>query len=197
MLAQNRGNGIAYSQGGADQIDSYVNFGPDGVEGWGKTLGSQKKLKFETFQDGFHTYGIDWTPKHLRTWVDDPTNTIALVQWNKFGGFWKYGQWQDKGAGYIDGIFNPWAPAMPSLGAPFDKPFHLTMHVGVGGMNGIFKQDVPWTLTAGRQAAMKEFSRQNATTMHWPEGDDRDLIVDWIKMEQQCLLDPMYLWKAT
>ncbi|CCG84106.1 protein of unknown function [Taphrina deformans PYCC 5710] len=188
VLAQTRGNSYQYSQGGNDNLDSFLAYGPDGFVGLGQTLGANKKLKFTDFSDGFHVIGIVWTPTHIRTWVDDPVNTMLLAQWNKFGGFWKKGGWQKE---IFAGVFDPWSVAYPSLAAPFDRHFHLTLQLGVGGMNGIFDDDQPWQLSEGRDTAMTEFRAANTTWYkEWPTGDDRDLIVDSITMRQQCVVKP-------
>lgn len=189
VLAQTRGNSYTYSQGGNDNIDSFLAYGPDGFVGLGTTLGANKRLKFTDYSDGFHTIGIQWTPTHIRTWVDDPVNTMLLAQWNKFGGFWKKGGWQKR---IYAGVFDPWSVAYPSLAAPFDRNFHLTLQVGVGGMNGIFDDDQPWQLGEGRDTAMTEFRAANTTWyQQWPESDDRDMIVDSVIMRQQCVVKPI------
>lgn len=189
VVAQTRGNNYKYAMGGNDNLDSFLAFGPDGFVGQGKTLSANKKLKFSTYSDGFHVIGIQWTPTHIRTWLDDPANTVLLAQWYKFGGFWQKGGWQK----YIwPGIFDPWAVAYPSWAAPFDRDFYLSIQVGVGGMNGIFNVAQPWELTAGRDKALSEFRSANTTWYpQWPTGDDRDLIVDYVKMRKQCYVAPV------
>ena len=192
VIAQNRGNSYEYSQGGNDDVDSFLAFGPDGVQGLGQTLSANKRLKFKEYSDGFHVFGIQWTPKGVRTWVDDPVNTMLLTNWNEFGGFWEKGGWSSVADGNY-GIYNPWSPALPSLAAPFDRHFYLTLQVGVGGMNGIFNVNQPWQLTQGRDQALSEFAKANTTWYKtWPEGDDRDMIVDYVRLEQQCAVyDPL------
>lgn len=186
VVAQTRGNDYKYSQGGNNNLDSFLSFGPDGFVGLGTTLGANKKLKFADFTEGFHTIGIQWTPTHIRTWLDDPTNTVLLSQWNKFGGFWNKGNFGKKYDGWT-GVFNPWAPALPSLAAPFDRGFYLTLHVGVGGMNGIFTDGQPWQVNQERDYALTQFRSANQTWYpQWPTTDERDLIVDSVSMKRQC-----------
>lgn len=190
VIAQTRGNNYKYSQGGNDNVDSFLSFGPDGQIGYGTTLGGNKKLKFTDYSDGFHTIGIQWTPTHVRTWMDDKTNTILLAQWNKFGGFWKKGKFEEEIT--VTGIFDPWTVAYPSLAAPFDRSFYLSLQVGVGGMNGIFDDDQPWQTTGTRDAALVEFRNSNTTWYpEWPENDDRDMIVDSVMMRKQCVVKPV------
>lgn len=191
ILAQNRGNDYKYSQGGNDQVDSFLSFGPDGYVGFGKTRGADKKLKFKEFSDGFHTIGMQWTPKYFRTYIDDPINTVTVTNYKSIGGFWSWGNWEP----YIfSGLFDPWAVAYPSLAAPFDRSFYLTLQVGVGGMNGIFDVDQPWTLTEGRDTALTQFRSANTTWYpEWPEDDDRDMIIDSVVMRKQCVVKPVGL----
>lgn len=191
ILAQNRGNSYNYPQGGNDQVDSFLSFGPDGFVGYGKTRGADQKLKFSEFSDGFHTIGMQWTPKLFRVWLDDPINTVTVTNYNKIGGFWKWGNWE---AAVFTGLFNPWAPAFPSLAAPFDRSFYLTLQVGVGGMNSIFDSDQPWSLTEGRATALTQFRSKNTTWYpEWPTSDERDMIVDSVVMKKQCVVAPVKL----
>lgn len=192
VMGQVRGNPVSYSQGGRDRMDSYIQLGPDAYVGLAESYGSQQYLKFTDFSEGYHTIGLEWTRQRIRTWLDDPVNTIMVIEPFKF----KKGYWYDPrfrfDARYsqVPNLFNPWAIGYPDVSAPFNVDFALTIQVGVGGMNGIFSDNQPWLLTNGRDYAMKQFSDNIANiTRDWPAGDDRDLIVESVRMRRQCKVD--------
>ena len=189
-IAQVRGNSVSYKPGGRDRLDSFIVVGPDAFVGFAESYGSQQYLKFTDFGDGFHTFGLDWTRfGGIRTWLDDPTNTIMYI--NPFAdkrGFWYQKRFDfDSFIKQIPGMFNPWAPGYPDLTAPFNVDFSLTLQVGVGG--GFFNEGTPWSQNVGRQLAMSEFASnvQNYTSS-W-KGDEA-MIVESVTMRKQCHVVP-------
>ncbi|BFZ57042.1 hypothetical protein PYCC9005_004092 [Savitreella phatthalungensis] len=189
VLAQTRGNKRGYPQGGRERVDSFLQVGLDAQQGLSRSYGSQMIRKFDDYSDGFHTFGIQWNRWSIRTYIDDPTNTVMLVEPWKMQGYFvglHLDQWV-----YWPGAYDNLATSYPDMSAPFNRDFYLTLQVGVGGMNGIFDVDQPWTLTNGRDYALNQFAQniQN-NTANWPEGDDRDLIIDSVTMRKQCHVTP-------
>jgi beta-glucanase (GH16 family) len=80
---------------------------------WPKNVYSNKEYFFENGTDisDYHTYAVEWTPKHLKWYVDDECYS-TLSNWYAIG---------DKGT------VNYTAPA------PFDVPFYIILNLAVGG----------------------------------------------------------------
>ena len=117
----------------------------------------------------FHTYGLEWGPDGLYTYIDNRSATVLAI--NITGeSFWSRGQkWEMKCLSKVvdtdgksrctlwlpskpdwkggDVITNPWQNA--TAAAPFDRAFFLQMNVAVGGTGKFFPdyfcRDKPWS----------------------------------------------------
>ena len=80
---------------------------------WPKNVYSNKEYFFENGTDisDYHTYAVEWTPKHLKWYVDDECYS-TLSNWYALG---------------EKGTVNYTAPA------PFDVPFYIILNLAVGG----------------------------------------------------------------
>ncbi|PWN26714.1 concanavalin A-like lectin/glucanase [Jaminaea rosea] len=132
------------------------------------------------YNQQFHTFGLEWTPEGIYTWVDTPTRKV--FSWKFDQSFWERGQFptvSSNGTGYSD----PWPKN--SLAAPFDQKFYLIMSVAVGGTNGYFDEDdMPWSNNADN--ARKEFwNAKDSWYPTWPQApEDRGMLVDYVKVYQ-------------
>lgn len=189
-VAQSRGNERTYPGGGLNSIDSIVHFGSDGqaYADAAQLARSKVALSRTDFSAKFHTYGIEWTPTKIRTWLDYSSNTILTVTWPK--GFWRkadYGRYQnDINYAYLT---DPWTNG--SLSAPYDVPFHLTLRSNVGSVSGIFgdSPNKPWSDDAGRGASILTLQRNESWSQSWGTAEERTMYVKDVKIWQQ--IDPI------
>jgi hypothetical protein len=97
------------------------------------------------------TYGLEWTPTHLYTYID--TRLMQVLYTNFKTPFWQRGKFpvtNDNGTA----LFNPWGQTT-NKATPFDQPFYLILNVAVGGTNGWFedgKANKPWVDASGYRA---------------------------------------------
>ena len=69
-IAEARGNDPDKLDGGRDQISSTLHWGPNSDEdGYWRTLGL-KKLPRTDYSKAFHTFGLEWSPKYIFTYLD-------------------------------------------------------------------------------------------------------------------------------
>lgn len=185
-IVQSRGNPISFISGGRNKIDSIVHFGADGhpytdQANWAR---NRVKLSRSEFSAGFHTFGLEWTPTYIRTWLDYPSNTILEVKWPK--GFWPKADY----ARYTNDVnykylADPWTNG--SLAAPYDVPFHLTLRSNVGAVNGMFADvtSKPWYDGSGRGAAMIAFQDNTTWVDSWGMDAQHTMYIKEVKMWQQ------------
>jgi beta-glucanase (GH16 family) len=90
------------------------------------------------FSKGFHTFGIQWTPKYIYFYIDSRIHQIMFMAFQQnrplydFGGFANMAENQTL-------LANPWAMSNSTSGnAPFDQRFYLILNVAVGSKNGWF-----------------------------------------------------------
>jgi hypothetical protein len=89
--------------------------------------------------DDFHTYGLEWNEKGIKTFLDGKVvldYPFDEDNWTK-GGFDKK---------YPNMYENPWKNST-NISAPYDKEFYLVLNVAAGGLNGYFQDetcDKPW-----------------------------------------------------
>ncbi|KAJ9628422.1 hypothetical protein H2204_009259 [Knufia peltigerae] len=142
-IAESRGNNWSYPMGGNNIVSSTLHWGPDIVnDAWWRTNSRQNALH-TTYSDGFHTYGLEWTPDHLYTYIDTRLMQVLYTKFKK--PFWQRGNFPlsgNNGTSFVD----PWSQT-GSSDTPFDEAFFLIMNVAVGGTNGWFqdgKGGKPW-----------------------------------------------------
>lgn len=113
----------------------------------------------ESLADGFHTYGMEWTPQYVHYWLDNPIYT--MFHWDFKEGPWIDGRTPEIGQNGGP-IRNPWLSSNYTS-APFDKEFYLILNVAVGGTNGWFADSVgkPYSNSMGSGlnpwVAMRQF----------------------------------------
>ncbi|KAI8819675.1 putative glucan binding protein [Fimicolochytrium jonesii] len=177
-IMESRGNkpGNAKSPG-YDTIGSTLHWGPSYQFNKFDLTHKEFKLPSGSFGDEFHTFGLEWTPDYLRTYVDEPTNVVLEVPLSK--SFW------DKG-GFPTSINNPWEDQCTA--APFDQEFYLILNVAVGGTASYFPDDAgdnkPWKNTAA--TAAKDFWDAKDQWYKTWEKDDVAMKVDSVKMWKMC-----------
>ncbi|KAJ9134166.1 Concanavalin A-like lectin/glucanase [Pleurostoma richardsiae] len=93
-----RGNNYSYGDGQGNQLlQSSLHWGPDSTtDRWQTTTGARDALH-STYNDKFHTFGLEWTRDYLFTWVDSRLAQVTYVKFNhdffKLGGYDK--PWAD------------------------------------------------------------------------------------------------------
>jgi len=152
---------------GVNTVSSTLHWGPSWDQNrFSLTHGERHN---GNFHNDFHTWKLDWTQDHLRTYVDN--NLILDV--NPGAGFWQKGGFS--GA-------NIWGN---NKMAPFDQDFFIMFNVAVGGTNGFFPDNVnygarkPWSNTSPH-AALDFYNARGDWLPSW-QGDQAALIVDYVQ----------------
>ncbi|KAL6249274.1 hypothetical protein RBB50_004337 [Rhinocladiella similis] len=142
-IAESRGNNWSYPMGGNNIVSSTLHWGPDiANDAWWRTNSRQNALHTD-YSDAFHTYGLEWAPDHLYTYIDTRLMQVLYTKFEK--PFWQRGSFPlsgTNGTSFID----PWSQT-GNPATPFDEPFFLILNVAVGGTNGWFqdgKGGKPW-----------------------------------------------------
>lgn len=159
-IAESRGNNWSYPMGGDNIVSSTLHWGPDiANDGWWRTNSRQHALH-TTYTEGFRTaychhfpfpmltrsadtYGLEWTPDYLYTYIDTRLMQVLYTKFKK--PFWQRGDFplsDTNGTAFVD----PWSQTGVDA-TPFDEPFFLILNVAVGGTNGWFqdgKGGKPW-----------------------------------------------------
>ncbi|KAJ3388598.1 hypothetical protein HDU92_001416 [Lobulomyces angularis] len=153
-IMESRGNAPSYPAGGYNSIGSTLHWGTAWDQNKYKLTHSNYTLpNGKTFADDFHTFGLEWTPEYIKTYIDDPSNVVLNVPLSDFNAFKKGG---------FSNVNNPWINTCPQ--APFDyqNEFYLILNVAVGGAqapNGGYFPDgmggKPWSSKSG--TAAKDF----------------------------------------
>ena len=181
-----RGNNYSYgSDQGNQLLQSSMHWGPDSTEDrWASTTGTRKALH-TTFDEGFHTFGLEWTDKYLFTWIDSRLAQVMYVRFDQTfynrGGF---------GATYANGsrILDPWTGAGTGHVTPFDRPFYLVLGVGVGGTSGWFvdgEQGKPWA-DASTTPREEFWEARDQWAPTWNSTGRGEMVVRKVSMWQQC-----------
>ncbi|KAJ3412155.1 hypothetical protein HDV05_001130 [Chytridiales sp. JEL 0842] len=173
-IMESRGNAPGYILGGNDAYGSTLHWGPSfSLNRYPQTHKQYKLKNGKTLADGFHTYGLIWTPARILTYIDDPSNVVLDVPLNDF---FKFGN-------FPPGTDNPWVDGCPQ--APFDQEFYLVMNVAVGGTGSYFQQGtMPWSNTSPNAAL--EF--WNAKAQWYPtwKGEGAAMKVDKVTIWELC-----------
>lgn len=181
-----RGNNYSYGANQGNQLlQSSMHWGPDSTEDrWASTTGSRNALH-TTYDQDFHTFGLEWTEDYLFTWIDSRLAQVTYVKFDQSffnrGGF---------GATYGNGsrITDPWTGAGTSHATPFDRPFFLVLGVGVGGTSGWFADGVqgkPWA-DASTTPREEFWAGRDQWAPTWNKTGSGEMIVRRVSMWQQC-----------
>ncbi|PWZ03733.1 concanavalin A-like lectin/glucanase [Testicularia cyperi] len=190
-IFEGKGNAPKTRDGdGYNKMHSSLHFGPNYLfDGYGFAT-KIRNLWRNFFNQGYHTFGLEWTEDHLFTWEHTPVYKNLQVDFKKQN-FWKRGQfpYQMANGTLLD---NPWDEVRgPSANAaPFDQEFYLILNVAVGGTNGYFLDgkgdDKPWSNDAANARAQFWQSR-NQWLPTWPsDPKQRGMAVESVKMWQKC-----------
>lgn len=183
-IMESRGNGRSYDEGGLDHYYGSMHWGPTAdTDAYYKTT-SAKKIRRGDFSDGFHTFGIQWTPSYIYFYVDSRIHQILFIDFKgsrplyELGGF--EGTYENETL-----LANPWAGSNSTTGsAPFDQKFYLILNVAVGSQNGWFLDSVdnkPW-LDRATNAQWTFWSNADEWLPTWGDGDERGMTVKSVKM---------------
>ncbi|KAK9430856.1 concanavalin A-like lectin/glucanase domain-containing protein [Lipomyces doorenjongii] len=183
-ICESRGNDHTYPAGGVNVMSSTLHWGPTAaLDRYWKTH-STLALKRNTFADGFHTFGLEWSDKYIMTYLD---GRLRQAIYHKFATpFWTYGTFPST---YHNGsiVSDPWPG--DDLEAPFDQEFYLILNVAVGGTNGWFPDNQgnkPWN-NDDRQTAMCSFwNAREKWQQTWGNEGSRGMIVDSVKIYSMC-----------
>ena len=143
-IMESRGNARGYAAGGVESIGSTYHFGPYCCDDGYATAHAEYALPAGDFSQGFHTFGMLWTPTLMQTYVDNVTVLSLPINETFFAR-----------GGFSPSIDNPWRGGAEN--APFDQRFYLKMNVAVGGTNGYFPDGVgnkPWAVSASERSAL-------------------------------------------
>ncbi|KAJ3214218.1 hypothetical protein HDU67_001970 [Dinochytrium kinnereticum] len=168
-IMESRGNGPAYPEGGYDQIGSTLHWGPNYFFNRYRLTHATKKIP----DDGFHTYGLLWTPESIKTYIDDESNIVLDVPLNDFYAKGKF----------PEGVNNPWVHGCAGQ-APFDQEFYIIMNVAIGGTAGYFPVGTPWSPTS--VTAARDFWNARGQWLPTWKGDDVAMQVDSVKVWEMC-----------
>lgn len=177
---EGRGNGPTYPAQGNNFVRSTLNYGvletlQTHIIGWFQ----QKRM---TYADDFHTFGLEWSPSFIRTYVDTRLQATLTIPITGKGGqsFFERGHYPPTAPGgnaseqVVTNIWQAAGDNAPS--APFDQPFYLILDLAVGGTSGWFPDGVggkPWFDTSGDAVAMHSFAlNQNVWSKTWPSNED-------------------------
>lgn len=155
---------------------------------WGLSAGTDRYLETtkdrqlyrKYYDQEYHTFGLEWTPKGIYTWEQSPIHKVLAYNWAT--DFYTKGQFPVASAnGTV--LENPWPKK--ATAAPFDQEFYLILSVAVGGTNGYFFEDtMPWS-NNGQSARADFWKARKQWLPTWPEKhEDRAMIVDYVKMYQ-------------
>lgn len=187
-IAESRGNGVHYPEGGYDTISSTLHWGPDMAQDQYLRTTSTSTQRLGMFANTFHTYGLEWSEKYIKSYVDGRLRQVLYHRFDR--PFWNIGAFSTT---YQNGtvIEDPW-PLNNKI-APFDQEFFLILNVAVGGTNGFFPDSVgqkPWTNAQDVTAPRSFWSAVSSWYPTWQhtKEEDRAMVVDSVKMYKICSL---------
>lgn len=184
-IAESRGNGISYKDGGRNQVSSTLHWGPSTtLDAYFRTNNANVEVHSD-YTDRFFTYGLEWTEDYLYTYINSHLRQVFYIKFSE--PFFTRGEWPAIDTKNQTAIANPWAAAH-SDAAPFDQKFYLILNVAVGTSFGFFPDGVgnkPWV--DGSATARADFySAVDTWYPTWGEGDHRDMVVKGVKAWEMC-----------
>ncbi|KAJ3003955.1 hypothetical protein HKX48_001492 [Thoreauomyces humboldtii] len=175
-IMESRGNAPGSPVVGSDSFGSTLHWGPSfAFNQYAKTHAVHALPNGESLADAFHTYGLEWTPAGIKTYLDSPDNVVLDVPFTE--SFWSKG-------GLPASINDPWTNQCDA--APFDQEFYLIMNVAVGGTNSYFPDDPskPWTNTSPH-AALDFWNAKDEWYPTW-NGEGAAMKVDSVNVWKMC-----------
>lgn len=107
------------------------------MDGYYKTT-MAKKLRRGDYSDGFHTYGMQWTPNYIYFYIDSRIHQILFIGFKPEVPLFDLGEFSRQSQNSTV-VPNPWLKSNATDGnAPFDQKFYLVLNVAVGSRNGWF-----------------------------------------------------------
>lgn len=172
-------SGTEHTPAGNNVVGSTLHWGPNsGSDAYSKTTNGYKyPSSIDDLTTGFHTYGMEWTPNGIRTYIDQQLTQITYFEFPSKG-FWDFGD-------FASNLVNPWFGGKKST--PFDQDFYLILNVAVGGTNGYFQDRVgnkPWSNGLTRDEAMAQFDKSKA--QWYDTWTQPSMIVDKVVMQKTC-----------
>lgn len=185
-IMESRGNNRGYDEGGRNWYYGTLHWAPTSqTDAYWRTT-SAKKIRRGEYSDGFHKFGIQWTPSYIYFYVDSRIHQILHIGFSAdtplydLGGFSQVTENQTL-------LANPWAGSGSTTGnAPFDQRFYLVLNVAVGSRTGWFLDKVggkPW-LDDAENAQWTFWEDAGRWLPTWGEGDERGMTVRSVKMWQ-------------
>nr|GAT50240.1 glycoside hydrolase family 16 protein [Mycena chlorophos] len=185
-LMEARGNSPSYPAQGTNFVRSTLQYGPFAAlvarsYGW-------YGMKRSSFDQGFHTYGLEWDDTWMRFYVDSMVRQTLYIStkkskdsfWNRAG----FPATAQNGSSEVV-VENPYK----SNNAPFNQPFYLIIDLAVGGTSGWFPDKVggkPWL--DGSNTAMYDFwQAKNSWYSTWPQNPEEGAFrIESVKMWKKC-----------
>jgi hypothetical protein len=121
-----------------------------------------QQAKLSLFSDGYHTFGLEWTPKYLFTYMDSRLLQVTFVDFNQ--PFWQRGK-------FNSAVTNPWGQT-GLVSTPFDQDFYLIINVAVGGTNSWFPDGQggkPW-VDSSQSAPLQFWNGRDSWLPTWEKG---------------------------
>ncbi|KAJ3128525.1 hypothetical protein HK098_004155 [Nowakowskiella sp. JEL0407] len=184
-IIESRGNSPLYSEGGNNMFLSTLHWGLIPLFDRYKDTSSKKFRQHGNLNDKFHTYGMEWTPDYLLTWIDSPLNVNLYVAFNH--PFFKRGNFD---LAFPNGTEakNPGWSSEPGKPSPFDQEFFVILDVAVGGTNGYFPDGIgkkPW-IDSSPTARYDFWQARDTWLKTWSNDREKMMVVDYVKMWKMC-----------
>ncbi|KAK0045830.1 beta-1 3-glucan-binding protein [Biomphalaria pfeifferi] len=155
---------------GVKTVTSTLHWGPSADQN--RFMSTHGERKSNNWHNDFHIWRLEWTQDHILTFVD---NQQIMSVTPPGGGFWQWGGFSGN---------NIWGSGAHM--APFDQDFYIMFNVAVGGTGGFFPDgnhydgvNKPWNNNSPR--AMEEFWRAHGAWGPTWQGDNSDLIIDYVE----------------
>ncbi|KAJ7058149.1 glycoside hydrolase family 16 protein [Mycena amicta] len=185
-LMEARGNSPSYPGQGTNYVRATVQYGPfDALQ---SILYGWYGMKRASFDQGFHTYGLEWDEGWMRFYVDTQVRQMLYLKtktskesfWNRAG----FPDVAQNGSAEVV-VENPYK----HINSPFDQPFYLIIDLAVGGTSGWFPDKVggkPW-LDQSTTAMYDFWQAKNTWYSTWPQdAADGAFRIDSVKMWKKC-----------
>lgn len=185
-IMEARGNDRSYPEGGRNLYYSTLHWGPTSATDAYYMTTAAKKIRRGAYTDGYHTYGMMWTPEYIYFYIDSKIHQIMFIGFKQSKPLYDLGEFAKMSEN--DTILaNPWSSSNSTTGnAPFDQSFYLILNVAVGGKNGWFLDNIgdkPW-IDAATNAQWTFWSTASEWLPTWGKGDERGMTVKSVKMWQ-------------